>query len=70
MLSVFLSHSHSDEAFTRRLSEALQAHGIHTWLDEAEIRVGTPSFKRSRLQSETALTLPSSCLLNRYSLSG
>ena len=40
MLSVFLSHSHSDEAFTRRLSEALQAHGIHTWLDEAEIRVG------------------------------
>jgi len=40
MLSVFLSHNHADRVFVRRLSKGLEAHGIHTWVDEAEIRVG------------------------------
>ncbi len=40
MSSIFLSHNHEDKPFARRLSERLQAHGIHTWLDEAEIQVG------------------------------
>lgn len=40
MSSIFLSHSHRDKAFARTLSEQLQAHGIRTWLDEAEMQVG------------------------------
>jgi hypothetical protein len=40
VLSIFLSHSHADKPFARRLSESLRGHGIGSWLDEAEIRVG------------------------------
>lgn len=40
MSSIFLSHSHKDKAFVRKLSERLKAHGIRTWIDEAEIQVG------------------------------
>jgi hypothetical protein len=40
MPSIFLSHSHKDKPFAGRLSERLQAHGIRTWLDEAEMHVG------------------------------
>jgi hypothetical protein len=40
MLSIFLSHNHSDKPFARRLAERLKAHGVKVWLDEAEMRVG------------------------------
>jgi hypothetical protein len=40
MSSIFLSHSHKDKPFARTLSEQLQARGIRTWLDEAEMQVG------------------------------
>jgi hypothetical protein len=40
MSSIFLSHNHKDKPFVRRLSDRLQAHGIRTWLDEAEMHVG------------------------------
>lgn len=40
MSSIFLSHNHKDKPFVRRLSERLQAYGIRTWVDEAEMRVG------------------------------
>lgn len=40
MLSVFLSHNHSDKPFARRLAERLKAHGVRVWLDEAEMQVG------------------------------
>jgi hypothetical protein len=40
MPSIFLSHSRRDKSFARALSERLQAQGIRTWLDEAEMRVG------------------------------
>ena len=40
MSSIFLSHNHRDKPFVRRLSERLQAHGIRTWVDEAEMRIG------------------------------
>jgi hypothetical protein len=40
MSSIFLSHNHKDKAFVRKLAERLNAHGIRTWVDEAEIRVG------------------------------
>ena len=40
MSSIFLSHNHKDKAFVRKLAERLNSHGIRTWVDEAEIRVG------------------------------
>ncbi|MBN1219741.1 MAG: toll/interleukin-1 receptor domain-containing protein, partial [Anaerolineae bacterium] len=40
MLSIFLSHNRKDKPFVRKLSERLQAHGIRTWVDEAEMRLG------------------------------
>ena len=40
MSSIFLSHNHKDKPFVRKLAERLNAHGIRTWVDEAEIRVG------------------------------
>jgi hypothetical protein len=40
MSSIFLSHNHKDKAFVRKLADRLNSHGIRTWVDEAEIRVG------------------------------
>lgn len=40
MLSIFLSHNHKDKPFARRLSDRLKSHGMHTWIDEAEMHVG------------------------------
>ena len=40
MSSIFLSHNRRDKPFVRKLSERLQAHGIRTWVDEAEMRLG------------------------------
>lgn len=40
MPSVFLSHSHADKNFARRLGTALRGMGARVWIDEAEIRVG------------------------------
>ena len=38
--SCFISYSHSDKPFARRLYADLQAAGIRCWLDEKEIRGG------------------------------
>lgn len=40
MYSIFLSHSHSDKSFAKILSDRLQAYGIITWIDDAEIEIG------------------------------
>ncbi|HEX8090000.1 MAG TPA: TIR domain-containing protein [Blastocatellia bacterium] len=40
MSSVFLSHSHKDKEFVRRLAYDLRANGVKVWVDEAEILVG------------------------------
>jgi hypothetical protein len=37
---IFLSHSHADKSFARRLAADLRAAGAHVWLDEAEIQLG------------------------------
>ena len=39
-LRVFLSHSHRDKRLARRLVRRLTAHGITTWIDERELRLG------------------------------
>lgn len=38
--SVFLSHTHVDKPFVRRLGADLAALGAQVWIDEAELRVG------------------------------
>ncbi|WP_457350804.1 SUMF1/EgtB/PvdO family nonheme iron enzyme [Roseateles sp. P5_D6] len=38
--SIFLSHSHKDKPFVRRLAADLQAHGVRVWVDEAEMMIG------------------------------
>lgn len=40
MSYVFLSHSHQDKSFARKLARALRNHGHIVWIDEAEILVG------------------------------
>lgn len=40
MSSLFLSHSHRDKVFVRRLGEDLRARGLRVWIDEAEMAVG------------------------------
>jgi hypothetical protein len=40
MSSIFLSHSHKDKPFARKIAQQLSAHGMRVWLDEAELLVG------------------------------
>jgi hypothetical protein len=46
--SVFLSHSHADNAFARRLANDLKDAGARVWIDEAEIQVGDSLIERIR----------------------
>ncbi len=38
--SCFISYSHTDKSFARRLHDGLQARGIRCWLDEKQLRPG------------------------------
>ena len=38
--SFFISYSHSDRQFARKLHDVLQVHGIRCWLDEKQLRPG------------------------------
>jgi len=38
--SCFISYSHADKAFARRLYDALQGRGIRCWLDEKQLQMG------------------------------
>ncbi|WP_397533736.1 toll/interleukin-1 receptor domain-containing protein [Roseateles sp.] len=40
MSSVFLSHSHADKPFARKLAADLRLAGHAVWIDEAEINIG------------------------------
>jgi len=46
--SLFLSHTHDDKPFVRKLATDLEAHGIRYWLDEAEIKVGESLIEKIR----------------------
>ena len=39
-ISVFLSHNHNGKPFVRKLARDLENHGVHYWLDEAEMKIG------------------------------
>lgn len=40
MKSIFICHASQDKPFVRKLTKHLEKHGLHTWVDEQEIRVG------------------------------
>lgn len=40
MASIFLSHSHKDKYYARRLGKYLSNRGIKVWIDEAELDIG------------------------------
>lgn len=44
--SCFISYSHADKSFARRLHDALQGRGIRCWLDEHQLLPGDDIFER------------------------
>ena len=48
MSSVFLSHSHADKAFARKLAADLRKAGHAVWIDEAEIDIGDSLIEKIR----------------------
>ena len=48
MSTVFLSHSHADKPFARKLAASLRAAGHGVWIDEAEINIGDSLIEKIR----------------------
>lgn len=48
MSSVFLSHTHNDKKFARKITADLRKHGHIVWIDEAEIEVGDSLVEKIR----------------------
>lgn len=48
MSSLFLSHSHSDKPFARKLAADMRHRGYVVWIDEAEIKVGDSLIQKIR----------------------
>src|ERR1700722_15845715 len=44
--SCFISYSHADKSFARRLHDTLQGHGIRCWLDEKQLLPGDDIYHR------------------------
>jgi hypothetical protein len=45
---IFLSHTHADKSFARRLAVDLKMAGAQVWIDEAEIQVGDSLIEKIR----------------------
>ena len=48
MSSIFLSHTHFDKPFARKLAKHLRHHGHIVWIDEAEIKIGDSLIEKIR----------------------
>lgn len=48
MSTIFLSHSHADKPFARKLAASLRAAGHGVWIDEAEINIGDSLIEKIR----------------------
>jgi hypothetical protein len=46
--TIFLSHSHADKPFARKLAASLRAAGHGVWIDEAEINIGDSLIEKIR----------------------
>jgi formylglycine-generating enzyme required for sulfatase activity len=53
MTSIFLSHSHADKPFVRKLASDLTHSGVKVWLDEAEILIGDSLIEKISTGIET-----------------
>lgn len=53
-LKVFVSYSHADKIVARRVARRLIAHGIKTWFDERELRIGAVLTSTLRTYIENA----------------
>jgi uncharacterized protein YjbI with pentapeptide repeats len=66
--SCFISYSHTDQPFARRLRDALQGHGIRCWLDEHEMLPGDDIYEEVdrgiRLSDKTLLCCSQSSLMS------
>lgn len=45
---IFLSHSHFDRHFVKRLAQDLSRYGVHVWVDEAEMMIGDSLIEKIR----------------------
>jgi hypothetical protein len=45
---IFLSHSHADKEFVRKLASDLRAAGARVWIDEAELKLGDSLIQKIR----------------------
>ncbi|MHA7000281.1 toll/interleukin-1 receptor domain-containing protein [Aeromonas schubertii] len=48
MSTIFLSHSHADKPFARKLATSLRSAGHGVWIDEAEINIGDSLVEKIR----------------------
>lgn len=48
MSTIFLSHSHADKPFARKLAASLRSAGHGVWIDEAEINIGDSLVEKIR----------------------
>lgn len=48
MSNIFLSHTHADKPFVRKLANDLKASGHKVWIDEAEINIGDSLIEKIR----------------------
>ncbi len=55
--SCFISYSHADRSFARRLHDALQDRGVRCWLDEHQISPGDDIYERSNGRTTAGATL-------------
>jgi hypothetical protein len=46
LCSCFISYSHADKSFARRLRDQLQGRGIRCWLDEKQILPGDDIYEQ------------------------
>src|SRR5229473_6728529 len=68
---VFISHSSSDEAWTRKFANSLQRHGLSVWFDSNAIHPGqslTEAVERGLRDSSIIVLLVTSDTLKRPSL--
>lgn len=68
--SIFISYSHEDTEFARRLYEYLKVAGVNCWLDTLDMRMGDPIrsvlFKRIREYDKFLVILSESALRSKW----
>jgi hypothetical protein len=64
--SCFISYSHKDKAFARRLHDTLQGRGIRCWLDEKQLRPGDDVYEQSPMAFDSGTSFFSVAQRTRF----